>query len=42
MTTGKETTPLEAQLNYYCDDKAKPAVIDGIMDEVGKGKTLPM
>ena len=33
---------LEAQLNCYCDDKAKSAVIDGIMDGFEKRQTLPM
>ena len=38
----EERAPLEAQLNCYCDDKAKEAVIDTIMEEVQKGNTLAM
>ena len=34
--------PLDAQLNCFCDDKAKEAVIEGIMNDIKEGATLPL
>ena len=34
--------PLDAQLNCFCDDLAKEAVIEGIMNGIQKGATLPL
>ena len=34
--------PLDAQLNYFCDDKVKEEVSEGIINSVKKGVTLPL
>ena len=33
---------MDAQLNCFCDNKAKEAVTEGIMNGVKKGATLPL
>ena len=38
----REDFPLEAQLNCFCDDKAKETVTEGTIDVVKKGATLPL
>ena len=38
----RDNLPLEAQLNCHCNNKAKEAVLEGIMEKNGEGATLPM